>query len=210
MAYNIDAFKSRGLVWGGARPSLFQVRLSIPTLAKNSDEEEKVRFLAQSVSLPASTIPQLDVYYAGRAVRFAGDRQFENLNMTIVNDEDFKIRAAIEAWMNGINTHISNRRAPAFEGETYKTNATVYQLAKSGNGTSDVGTAIRAYTFSGLFPVSLGAIDLNQAATNTVEMYNISFAYDLWVLGDTEEGDSNSFNGIDGTAVPWSAKLAQE
>lgn len=207
MAFNVDSFRAKGLIYGGARPSLFEVRMSLPALAKNGDEEEKIRFLGQAASLPASTVQQVDVPYFGRMIKYAGDRTFDNFTLSIMNDEDFKLRSSFESWLNGINAHISNRRNSQFSVESYKSNATVYQLAKSGNGSNDVSTAIRAYTFSGMFPVSVDAIALSFASTNQVESFNVTFAYDFWVPGDSEEGDSNAFNGIDGSAVGWSPKL---
>lgn len=216
MTFNVDSFRAKGLIHGGARPSLFVVRMTLPTLAKGGgDEEEKIRFLAQAASLPASTVQQIDVPYFGRMIKYAGDRTFDNFTLNIMNDEDFKLRASFEAWLNGINTHISNRRNTEFARESYKSNATVYQLSKtgsgsnsgSGSGSSDVSTAIRAYTFSGMFPVSIDAIALSFASTNQVESFNVTFAYDFWVPGDSEEGNSNAFNGIDGSAIGWTPKL---
>lgn len=207
MAFNVDSFRAKGLIHGGARPSLFEVRMTLPSLAKGGDEEEKIRFLGQATSLPASTVQQIDVPYFGRMIKYAGDRTFDNFTLNIMNDEDFKLRASFEAWLNGINTHISNRRNTEFTRESYKSNATVYQLSKTGNGSNDVSTAIRAYTFSGMFPVSIDAIALSFASTNQVESFNVTFAYDFWVPGDSEEGDSNAYNGIDGSAIGWTPKL---
>lgn len=216
MGFNIDAFKANGLVYGGARPSLFEVRLKLPDSVTGGGNngsntvESKIRFLAQTTSLPASTISPIDVMYFGRPTKFAGDRVFDNWTLTVLNDEDFRIRASMEAWLNGINTHISNRRSAQFGNESYKTSATVYQLAKTGNGTADVGTAIRAYTFSGLFPIVLGDIPLSYAATNQIESFTVTFSCDYWVPGDSEEGNPNSFNGVDGSATPWDPKLRDE
>lgn len=211
MSFNIDNFKAKGLTHGGARPSLFEIRLDLPPLATGSDEEEKVRFLAQAASIPASTVAQIPVPYFGRVVYVAGDRTFAPWAINIVNDEDFKVRASIEKWLNAINTHISNRRDDAFGTENYKTNATVYQLAKTGDGTNSIDTAIRAYTFSGLFPTTLEAIPLSWGTQNQIESFGVTFAYDYWVPGDDENGsDTGRFNGIEGTAVAWNPKLSSD
>lgn len=208
MAFNIDSFRAKGLVFGGSRPTLFEVRLTLPAIAQTSDEEDKIRFLAQATSLPESTVGSIPVPYFGRVINVSGDRVFAPWSISIMNDEDFKIRSSFESWLNGLNTHVSNRRNGAFDAEEYKTNATVYQLAKTGNGTNDVENAIRAYTFSGLFPTALDPIGLSWGSPNQVESFNVTFAYDYWVPGDDENGDNvGKYNGVDGSAVPWSPKL---
>ena len=40
--------------------------------------------------------------------RWAGDRVFEPWAPTIINDTDFKVRNAMERWMNGMNGHTAN------------------------------------------------------------------------------------------------------
>lgn len=208
MAFNIDAFRAKGLVHGGARPTLFEIRMTLPALAEASDEVDKVRFLAQSATIPESAVSQIPVAYFGRFINVHGDRTFDPWTISVINDEDFKVRASVEAWMNGMNAHISNRRTTQFDFENYKSNATVYQLARSGNGVNDIDTAIKAYTFSGMFPIRLDPIALDWNAQNQIESFNVTFAYDYWVPGDDENGENvGKYNGKDGTAVSWNPTL---
>jgi len=212
MAFNISSFRSSGLTYDGARPTLFEVHVNFPTLASNGQAEtNRLRFLAQATSLPASTVDKIPVAYFGRTINVDGARTFEDWQIEVLNDEDFSIKAAFEAWLNGINTHISNRKDPAFAGMAYKSTATVYQLSKELDG-NDIENAIRAYTFSGMFPTQVSQIRLDWGDTGRIETFTVNLAYDYWVPGADENYTANDskFNGVDGSAKSWSPRLASD
>jgi len=171
MAFNINEFKSQ-LTGGGARPTLFQVQITNPILA-NADF--KLPFMVKTAALPASTVGSFVVPYFGRQVKYAGDRTFEDWPVTIINDEDFAIRNAMEAWSNAINSHDSNTRALP---QNYKSNAIVTQYSKD-------GSALRTYVFEGLYPVSIDSIPLSWETVDTIEEFGVTFQYDLWRVEGT-------------------------
>lgn len=209
MSFNINGFRSEGLKFDGARPTLFEVHVNFPAIASNgTSESNRLRFLAQAASLPETSIGVIDVPYFGRTIKVDGNRTFQNWSIEILNDEDFAIRAAFEAWLNGINTHVSNRKNAAFAGMNYKSTATVYQLSKESE-TSEAESAIRAYTFSGMFPINVSPIRLRWDAVNQIETFEVELAYDYWVPGADENttGNENAFRGIDNSAVAWSPVL---
>lgn len=166
MAFNINEFKSQ-LTGGGARPSLFQVQIANP-IAPFADF--KIPFMVKTAAIPASTTGSYTVPYFGRQVKYAGDRTFEDWPVTIINDEDFAIRNAMEAWSNAINTHDSNFRSLP---QTYKSNAIVTQYGKN-------GAALRTYVFEGLYPISVDAIALGWDQTDVIEEFGVTFQYDMW------------------------------
>ena len=137
MPFNVQEIRSQ-LTLGGARPSLFQVRISNPA---NSVGDVKTPFMCQAALIPSSTLGQIPVPYFGRKIQLAGDRTFEPWTVTIMNDEDFLIRNAMEEWSNKINTFQTNVRdfgtaAPL----QYKSQAQVIQYAKT-------GVPVREYTY---------------------------------------------------------------
>ena len=213
MNFNINAFRSEGLKYDGARPTQFVIHMNFPAIASNGQAEAtKLRFLAQATELPPSIMSSVDVAYFGRSIKLDGDRTFPDWTISILNDEDFKLKAAFEAWMNGMNTHVSNRKDPSFTGLNYKSSATVFQLSKQVESISEVESAIRAYTFSGLFPNNVGSIRLDWSQVNTIETFDVTFAYDYWVPGADESTNdsSNSYLGIDGSAVAWNPRLPSD
>lgn len=166
MSFNINEFKSQ-LTGGGARPTLFQVQILNP-VAPQADF--KVPFMCRAAGIPASTVGTIEVPYFGRNVRYAGDRTFEDWTVTIINDEDFLVRNAMEAWSNAIATHDGNMRALP---QDYKSNGVITQFGKD-------GTALRSYIFEGMYPLSIDAIELSWDAADTVEEFGVTFQYDFW------------------------------
>lgn len=176
MAFNVNEIRSQ-LTLGGARGALFQVAFTNPA---NSIADIKVPFLVRSAALPASELGTIEVPYFGRKVKLAGDRTFGDWSVTVINDEDFLIRNAMEEWSNTINSLQTNLRsfgsaAPLL----YKSTAEVTQFSKT-------GVPLRVYKFNGIFPTSISAIDLNWADTDSIEEFQVSFQYDWWeVSGGT-------------------------
>jgi len=175
MPFNISTFKSNGLVYGGARPSLFNVFLTVPQgIGIDNTSVDKFRFVCRSSELPESTVSAIDVPYFGRKVKVAGDRAFGDWSVTVMNDEDFSVRAMFETWSNAMNRLVSNIRDPNVSAENYKTDIEVIQYGKDG------GT-IRSYMFVGAFPTSIGAISLSWDSASAIEEFPVTFSYDYWV-----------------------------
>ena len=173
MAFNINDFKARGLVFGGARPSLFQVELVPPLQVLEPAASEKFTFTCNATTVPPATIGVTTAPYFGRRIKLAGDRDFGDWSVTVMNDEDFLVRNMFERWSNVMNTLASNLKiAPA---NAYKSNdAVVTQFSKD-------GSIIRQYSFVGLFPIEVSAMDLSWDSTNTIQTFGVTFAYDYWV-----------------------------
>ena len=66
MAFNVAEFRAN-MIGDGARPNLFSVSLTFPTIANNSTAAgQKVTFMAKTAQLPGSTVGTVPVYYFGR------------------------------------------------------------------------------------------------------------------------------------------------
>jgi hypothetical protein len=180
MSFNVSEFRAQ-LVGDGARPNLFSVSLQFPTFATDANAAaQKTTFMAKSAQLPGSTVGMVPVYYYGRELKFAGNRTFADWTLTIINDEDFVVRNALEEWMNGINSHAGNlRNAQAFSPSAYSVDASVSQYGKQGNDIKD-------YTFVGLYPVDIAPIDLDWGSNDTIEEYSVTFAYQYWTSNTTD------------------------
>jgi len=178
MSFAISDFTSN-LKGDGARPNLFQVVMTLP----DTGDAKSLSFLAKSAQIPGSTLGIVPIYYQGRETKFAGNRTFADWTITIINDEDFKIRNSFEKWMNGINSHQTNIRnlnglnLPATTSQKYTSDATVQQYGKT-----DADTPIRKYKFVGMFPVDLSPIDLDWGTNDTFEEFTVTFAYQYWLV----------------------------
>ena len=172
----ISNFKS-ALIGGGARPNLFEVELT--TLPNGvSWDADNFRYMCKASSLPASNIAAIDVPFRGRIFKVAGDRTIETWSVTIINDEDFKLRNAFEQWMEQIAKLDNNLGATL--PESYMTNATVYQLGRgstpsSVNSDGNSNSVLKEYEFVDIFPTTISAIDLSYDSSDTIEEFTVDF-----------------------------------
>jgi hypothetical protein len=173
MTFNVNQFRSQ-MTGDGARPNLFQVELKFPG-GVTPNAADKFRFMCKTAAIPASSMGSVEVAYFGRTLKFAGNRpSFPDLQLQIINDEDFVIRTAFQQWLNLLNGHVTNVQRLADSGiDGYKQDATVTQFAKDGR-------ALKKYNFVGCFPTELGEIALDWSSNDQIEEYNVTLAYQWW------------------------------
>jgi len=194
MPFNISTFKENGLVYGGARPSLFNVFLSVPAgIGIDNVSVDKFRFVCRTAELPESTVGAIEIPYFGRRIKVAGERNFAAWGVTVMNDEDFSVRAMFEAWLNAMNRMVSNVRDPNIANENYKVDMEVIQYAKD-------GSTIRSYQLIGAFPTQVGAISLGWDSQNAIEEFGVNFEYDYWIpvveSSDKKAGGVNAYGAL--------------
>ena len=191
----LSQFKSK-LAGGGARPNLFEV--SIPSFPSSiseawgsgDDGENGVfKFLCKAATMPASTVASVSVPFRGRNLKVAGDREIADWTVSVINDEDFKIRTAFERWANTMSklsdaTGVSNPTS-------YMTDAYVQQLGRGANvfSTSNDGgesVILRTYKFYDIWPNNIGEIQLGYDLTgNNVEEFEVTFSAQYFTIGDS-------------------------
>ena len=196
----LSAFKSR-LSGGGARPNLFEVSIaSFPSSiqdAWSADENESFKFLCKSSTLPASNVANVDVPFRGRILKVAGDRTFDPWTVTVINDEDFKVRTAFEKWAN-VMSKLDDATGVSNPG-SYMTDAEVSQLGRGAslNATTNDGgqsEVLRTYRFYDIFPTAITEIALSYDTGDTVETFDVTFQIQYFTIGassgDTTIGQS--------------------
>ena len=109
-------------------------------------------FMAKIATIPPSTMGVVEVPYFGRQVKVPGNRTFDNLSLTILNDENFSIRNSLEAWMALMNSHVGNTQGQSLADLTTNTTVTIKHYGVAGGN------------------------DVN----DTVEEYTVDWAYDYW------------------------------
>lgn len=164
----VDDFKSK-LTGGGARANMFKVLCNFPGYAQGN--VELTSFLCKGAQIPSSVIAPITVPFRGRQLQIAGDRTFEPLTLTVINDVEFGVRNAFERWMNGINEHENNTGLS--DPTEYQADLVVQQLAKDGRIT-------KSYDFLGCFPTNLSTIDLSYDSENTIEEFTVELQVQYW------------------------------
>ena len=179
MAFNINSFAG-ALKDGGARSSLFEVQITNPI---NGVADIQVPFMCRAAQIPGSSLGTIPVSYFGRQIKVAGNRTFEPWTPTIINDEDFAIRNAMEQWSNAINSLQGNvNTAGGSAPSLYKSNATVTQYSKTGE-------ILRVYDFIGIYPSDISTIDLGWDQ-EAIEEFAVTFQYDYWQVSGGSTGNA--------------------
>ena len=171
----VDDFKSK-LTGGGARANLFKATVNFPSYVATSDVE-LTSFLCKGVQIPSSVIAPITIPFRGRQLQMAGDRTFEPLTLTIINDASFVVRNAFESWANGINNFAENTGLSDMN--DYICDVVVEQLNKAGETT-------KKYDFRGCWPSNVSTIDLNYDTENTIEEFTVELQVQYWESNTTD------------------------
>ena len=181
----ISQFKSQ-LIGGGARPNLFEVELTtLP--AGIAWPADNFRYMCKAAQLPASVIANIDIPFRGRIFKVAGDRTIEPWSITVINDEDFRIRKAMEEWVDRIAKLENNLGAT--DPSAYMVNAKVFQLGRgatpsSSTNAGDRNAVLREYEFIDIFPTSVSSIDLSYDSSDTIEEFVVDFQVQSFAFVD--------------------------
>lgn len=167
----IENFRT-AMLDGGARASLFEMNITYDDLMPAD-----LRFFCRISEIPGVQQNFITQKFAGRELKFTGQKTFTNLTVTVLNDEGFQVRNAMEKWLERINSTTDNRSFLAglqtdSVGGLWGTGQ-VTQFGKS-------GAAVRDYQFVGMFPVNLAPIALDWSNDAAIEEYTVEFAYQYW------------------------------
>lgn len=157
---NINAF--RGSFSDFGRANRFEV--SVTRL-----NGQKMKFHCKAASLPGSTIEAIAVPYMGRQIKIAGDRTYEDWNVTVMLDSTYQIRDDLYNWHEQINATVGNTGPSSVS--AYKADGTVKALKVDG------GVAA-TYKFTGMFPTVVGAVEFSADSNNTIAECAVTLAFD--------------------------------
>ena len=108
--------------------------------------------MSSRTQIPAMTVGQVTVPFRGMNLKLAGDRTFEAWTVTVINDVEFSVRSALEAWQLDISQLDSG--IGAINNDYLLSRAFVEQLNKD-------DSVLARYEFFNMFPQNIGGIELN-------------------------------------------------
>lgn len=150
----------------GARANLFEVEIL--------GLGDTVNFMCKGASIPSRTITSIPLKFRNVTLPIAGETNFVDWTITIINDVGFTIRKNLEDWMNSI------RSANGYDVMTHKVGKNYYKYAVV-KSVSNLDFSVYEYTLYNIFPTDLGQIDLSWDSPNTVQEYSVTFTYSHWV-----------------------------
>ena len=168
----INDFKAR-MTGGGARANQFRVELKFPSqVASGAAAADIGQVLVKAASLPASVIENIQQFYRGRPVNFAGERTFEPWNVTVVTDTDYVIRNAFEEWQSLVQNYSTTEGVvnPA----DYQVDMLVHQLARD-------GSIVKTYRFFDVYPTNVGEIEVSFDSNDQIEEFTCELTYNYFL-----------------------------
>jgi hypothetical protein len=167
---NITGFRA-SLPSGGVRPNQFRVDLQFPTFVANGAAASALgQFHCKAASLPASTVAPVPVFYNGRSINVAGEREFQPWQITVYN-ENFAVRDAFERWSHGINNISDN--SGIIQPSQYQVDLFVTHLDRN-------GAELKKIKIVDAMPIEISPIELDWEQNNVVEVFQVVFAYNYF------------------------------
>jgi hypothetical protein len=186
MATTLSTFKG-ALASGGARPSLFDVTISKPSVLDVGNFDDMATQCTVS-AIPPLTVTPIERQYFGRTVKIPGDMVFGDLSTTIINTENFSVRTPLELWMDKINSTATNygfsNNASTFG------SVTLTQYDKS-------GSSLLTWKFIDCWPQTISEIALSYDTASDIEQFDVTWAYNYY----------EQAKGIATTATTYASQL---
>jgi len=191
--FSVSAFRTA--IGTGSRPNLFKVQVTGPRTT-GYEALSSFEFLCRSGSLPSATLGTIEIpMNGGRRLKMGGDRTFAEWTSTVLNDENFKLRSIMESWQNDIvktnyeiTTSLGNRSAAigaltagSTAGGLYGT-VQIFQLKEDGSSVKG-----SSYKLINCWPSDISQIDLSYDTTDAVEDFTVTWTYDYFENGFTDE-----------------------
>ena len=155
------------LEYGGARPSLFEFKISAAPSGVNATLSD-VHLYCNVSEIPPLTLTPIERQYFGRTVKIPGDLVFADLSTTIINTENYNVRNEIEKWMEFINNTTSNKSKASADFGTGTAQLIHYQKD---------GTATMTYQFEEIWPTAISEIALSYDTASDLEQFDVTWSY---------------------------------
>lgn len=175
---DISTFKSK-LGGGGARPNQFEVVINYPdSLGQKAGDFG--RFLITTAELPGQTMGVTPIYYRGRLIKLAGDKEFAPFSCSVINDSEFTVRSALEEWMNLIENRLN--KTGLQNPQDYQKVISIFQKDRNDR-------ILREYKLDGAFPVEVGPVQLDFGSNDQISTFGVSFQYQTFSIEGTPAAD---------------------
>lgn len=163
---------------GGTRQNRFLVTGAI---GPNKTGLAITAFHVRSATIPAATTAPISINYRGRTVSYSGDREYTPWQITILDDHGGgpdgaeNLHKAFHDWQDALNSHETNLT-------TFPTPPDPSSLwsewhVKQYNTNCDTVLPGRDFTLYNIWPVSVGDIQLDMSADNTLASFAVTLVY---------------------------------
>lgn len=200
MTFSISEFQAEVSTRGLARQNRFEVIIPNVNFLRGADESLLTLF-CQSASIPGATVALKKQNLFGPAhLRPANINYGETFSASFLCDRGMWVKNLFDIWIHRVINPSSFTVAYKYE---YARDIIVNQV-------DDSGTPTYSVKLIDAFPVSLGAMALNQSALDRFHMLPVTFAYRYWetdYVRNSEIYDVSVTPPLE-SIKPWGSKIA--
>ena len=174
MGISLEEFKSN--IIDLARPNRFRVFIFDP-IAIETEYPIEWEYYTKTASIPERSFGDIELSWFGKKMKVAGDPVYNDVDVTFLNDSDFKVKKYFEKWMDLIANTNSDERMSDYD--NYKSIMTITQLGSKGQ-------ELAKYECFGVYPKTVNSIELSMDSSDSIEEIQVSFSIDYWLAGEIE------------------------
>lgn len=156
---------------GGARSNRYWVQITFP--AGVAGNAEKIMYCTKDSAIPSSNVSAIDVPFHGRMLKVAGDKTFDDWNITVLIDNDWVGRTPFEEWHHKILNFTDNVAELVAPTEYYGT-ASIKPLSRD-------GSELEEYKLEGIFPTAVAELSLAYDPDGAIFEQAVTFSVNNWV-----------------------------
>lgn len=168
----------KNAIGAGARSTKYRINFSIPAAVPTTSNLQDAPALCKATQFPGVTVGQIEVFNQGRKLVLPGDTTYENnWTVTFYNTEDHGLRRDMIAWM---------KAADHFQNNSHSGNPTSIMGELSVEQLDSAANATAKYTFHNVFVAEVPAVEVGAENVDTIQEFDVTFAFSDWVVGDGE------------------------
>lgn len=133
-----------------------------------------ISILCEAVSLPGRQITTIDYTAERQAIKIPYSIINEDISMTFILTNDYYMKKMFDAWSTGI---FDVEKYRAGYKKDFTTDVVIQQLNQQ-------NIPIYSVRLEGAFPVTIGAINLDNNSENTIQKMTVTLSYENYVPED--------------------------
>jgi len=195
---SIDDFKSNvGRLGGFAVNNLFRTTVYFPAdfFGYNKGFRRKaMQFMCRSATIPTSNITPLDVPFRGMNYKIPGDRVYEPITLTFMNDNKQTMRNHFVDWHQYIRAKDNNYMMNRDENNVHAFgDIKVEVMGRTDTSRSDFNIVTAVYYFNEAWPTMISAMELDYGSNDAIQEFTVQFEYQNYVLRGNKRLDDDHF-----------------
>lgn len=171
---------------GLSKPNRFLCFIYLPSYLTDNFGES-IKFYVKGAQIPQRSFNDIEIKYFGQTLRIPGDNIIDDLILTFINTDYFKIRTLFERWMHELNQFDNGYKKEAKEG----IEESIIHIKQIGKNFDDI---LAEYVFYNCYPKNISTIELSQDSNDMIEDFTVTFSYSYFNRFDKKWLDNSKYS----------------